>query len=397
LVNFFVAIPTLTKDNANVVLHASVAVFMQSLLIFYFVGYVAFPAFLYKKKFLVLLAVLIGLFQVIYLSNYLEFKYLITISDSKSPGNPLYVSRVWVQHMSKRPLTACLTDFLMTYFNYSWSFYYVTPMLAVKTTIDLVRSRTRNLVLERDRFRLETENLNLITQRLNMQRDYLELEVSFLRSQISPHFLFNTLNAVYNRIVDADELAAELIAKIADLMQYTLYLANKEQVAIADEARYLRSYIDLERARFGDDIDIKFECNFENSTAQIAPLLLISFVENAFKHGVSLSDDNPYVHVNLFVKDNRMSFVTKNSIIADESVTFPEAADARERNRGIGLENTSQRLSLLYPDKHDLRIQSLKDMFLVDLTIDFNNNADDFGNGSQIVSNRSKASFENRP
>lgn len=365
----YFAIPSLTKDNANVVSHASVVVFLQSLFIFYFVGYFAFPRFLYKRKFFLLVAILIGLFQVIYLTNYLEFKYLFAISDSKVVGNPLYVSRVWEQHMSRRPLTACLTDFLMTYLNYSWSFYYVTPLLAVKTTIDLVRSRTRNLVLERDRLKLEKDNLNLTTQRLSLQRDYLLLEVNFLRSQISPHFLFNTLNAVYNRIADADELAAEMIAKIAELMRYTLYLAAKEQVTISDEARYLSSYVDLERARFGEDIDIRFEYVAENTTLQIAPLLLISFVENAFKHGVSLAADDPFVHVSLSVKDNRLSFMAKNSIVRDEPAD--SHADPGEKNAGIGLENTSKRLSLLYPHKHELRIQSTDDVFLVDLTIDF--------------------------
>lgn len=365
----YFAIPSLTKDNAEVVRHASVAVFLQSLFIFYVVGYFAFPRFLYKRKFLLLVIALLGLFQLIYLTNYLEFQYLITISDSRQPGHPLYVSRVWVQYMSVRPLTACLTDFLMAYLNYSWSFYYVTPLLAVKTTIDLVRTRTRNLVLERDRFKLESENLNLTTQRLSLQRDYLVLEVNFLRSQISPHFLFNTLNAVYNRIVDADELAAELIAKIADLMQYTLYLANREQVSIVDEARYIKNYIDLERARFGEDVDIRFEYNAETDDVQIAPLLLISFVENAFKHGVSLSEDNPFVHVSLTVTNNRLIFSSKNSIIKEDPT--PESDETTEKNGGIGLENTSKRLLQLYPERHQLRIQSLDDAFWVELIIEF--------------------------
>lgn len=365
----YFAIPTLTKDNANVVLHASIQVFLQSLFIFYFVGYIVFPRFLYRKKYFLLAAVLVGLFQLIYLTNYLEFSYLASISDSKQ-GSPLYVSRVWDQHMARRALSACLTDFLMAYLNYSWSFYYVTPLLAVKTTIDVVRSRTQNLVLERDRLKLEAENLNLSTQRISMQRDYLLLEVNFLRSQISPHFLFNTLNAVYNRIVDADELAAELVAKIGDLMQYTLYASNKEQVEISDEVSYLKSYIDLERARFGEDVDIRFEGNLDNSTTQIAPLLLISFVENAFKHGVSLSTDNPFVHVGLSLKNNRLSFVTKNSIITDESAEFPIEANAGDMNGGIGIDNTSKRLALLYPDRHELLIRSSDNMFSVDLTID---------------------------
>ncbi|GGM82568.1 hypothetical protein GCM10010967_12790 [Dyadobacter beijingensis] len=257
----------------------------------------------------------------------------------------------------------------MAYLNYSWSFYYVTPLLAVKTTIDLVRTRTRNLVLERDRFKLESENLSLATQRLSLQRDYLVLEVNFLRSQISPHFLFNTLNAVYNRIVDADELAAELIAKIASLMQYTLYLANKDQVAVEDEARYIDNYLGLERARFGEDVDIQFEYTAQNESLQIAPLLLISFVENAFKHGVSLADDNPFVHVALHVTDSRLVFTSKNSIITFDPDAELEGSDGR--NGGIGLENTAKRLSLLYPERHQLRIQALEEVFEVELVIQF--------------------------
>ena len=365
----YFAIPTLTKDNVNVVVHASVAVFMQSVFIFYVVGYLVFPRFLYTKKILVLVAVLIGLFQVIYLLNYLEFRYLVSISDSRMPGNPLYVSRVWNQYMSTRPVWACLTDFLMAYLNYSWSFYYVTPLLAIKTTIDVVRSRTQNLILERDRFKLEVENLSLVTQRLSLERDYLVLEVNFLRAQISPHFLFNTLNAIYNRIVHADELAAEMISKIADLMQYTLYLANRERVAIADEIKYLQNYIDLERTRFGEDVDIRFETALDDNAIQIAPLLLISFVENAFKHGMSVASDDPFVHVLLSVKNDRLTFQVENSIIPDESDISP-AVNATEKNGGIGLENTSKRLLLLYPDRHELRIHSSDNVFIVDLVID---------------------------
>ncbi|WP_019946053.1 sensor histidine kinase [Dyadobacter beijingensis] len=368
IIRYF-AIPSLTKDNDEVVRHAAVVVFAQSLFIFYTIGYLTFPRLLYKGKFLILLLVLLGLFQLIYITNFLEFRYLVSISDSRLPGNPLYVSRVWDQHMSQRPLTACLTDFLMAYLNYSWSFYYVTPLLAVKTTIDLVRTRTRNLVLERDRFKLESENLSLATQRLSLQRDYLVLEVNFLRSQISPHFLFNTLNAVYNRIVDADELAAELIAKIASLMQYTLYLANKDQVAVEDEARYIDNYLGLERARFGEDVDIQFEYTAQNESLQIAPLLLISFVENAFKHGVSLADDNPFVHVALHVTDSRLVFTSKNSIITFDPDAELEGSDGR--NGGIGLENTAKRLSLLYPERHQLRIQALEEVFEVELVIQF--------------------------
>lgn len=365
IIRYF-AVPSLTKDNVQVVEHASVVVLIQCLIMFYFLGYVIFPRFLYTKRIPSLIASVLGVFQILHITNYLEFEYLSKISDANIKGTSYYVTRVWNDYLSRYSWPECFINLKLAYFNYAWSLFYVIPILAIKVMRDIIISRTRNLRLERDRLQLEKANLDLHTRSLQLQKDNLDLELSFLKSQINPHFLFNTLNAIYTRAVDVDDQAADLVLKLADLMRYSLYESSKEKVALASEIEYIENYLDLEKARFGEKVNIRLHREGPMSDCLIAPLLLVSFVENAFKHGQGKSKLGSYVSISVVLNGPKLHFSVKNGLPASS----PSTPATQGNVGGFGLANTGKRLRLLYPERHQLSIRQSETEFSVDLVID---------------------------
>jgi sensor histidine kinase YesM len=190
----------------------------------------------------------------------------------------------------------------------------------------------------------------------------LGMELKLLRSQISPHFLFNILtNLVALARKKSDQIEASLLM-LSDLMRYMLYDAGKK-ITLQQEAEYLKSYIELQKLRFGQDVKIGFiiELSQEEANCRIEPMLLIPFVENAFKHGTGYQDQ-PFIDINLTVKDGILVFKVKNK--------FDQSTDAsKDESSGIGLNNVRSRLTLLYPGKHDLVIVPDRNLFAVNLTL----------------------------
>lgn len=190
----------------------------------------------------------------------------------------------------------------------------------------------------------------------------LGMELKFLRSQISPHFLFNILtNLVSLARKKSDHLETSLLM-LSGLMRYMLNDASKK-ISLQQEVEYLESYIALQKLRFGRDVKITFntELLYEEKNYSIEPMLLIPFVENAFKHGTSYVDQ-PVIDINLSVKEGILVFQVKN--------TFdPETDTSKDENSGIGLDNVRARLTLLYPDRYDLAIHTEKNLFSINLTL----------------------------
>jgi LytS/YehU family sensor histidine kinase len=190
----------------------------------------------------------------------------------------------------------------------------------------------------------------------------LGMELKFLRSQVSPHFLFNILtNLVFLARKKSDKLEESLLM-LSGLMRYMLYDAGKK-ISLQQEVEYLESYVALQKLRFGRDVDILF--NIELSQAEkdysIEPMMLIPFVENAFKHGTGYRHQ-PFININLMVQQGALSFQVKNK--------FSNEADAvKEESSGIGLSNVQSRLKLLYPGRHNLKIHSSADEFDINLTL----------------------------
>ena len=190
----------------------------------------------------------------------------------------------------------------------------------------------------------------------------LGMELKFLRSQISPHFLFNILtNLVSLARKKSDHLETSLLM-LSGLMRYMLYDAGKK-ISLQQEVEYLESYIALQKLRFGRDVKIVFniELSHEETNYSIEPMLLIPFVENAFKHGTGYLDQ-PFIDINLTVKEGVLAFQVKNK--------FDRETDAsKDESSGIGLSNVRSRLSLLYPGRHDLVIHTDKSLFSINLTL----------------------------
>lgn len=365
----YYSIPGLTRDSDRVINHASVVVMAQSLFVFYFLGYVIFPRFIYPRKIIASVISILLVFQFLHIINYFEFAYLVTITDFAKAGERRYVATFWNEFLKGKSFTVCFTEFTVAYVVYAWSLLYVLPLLAIKVMRDIIRSRTRNLTLERDALQLEKTNLDLQTEGLLLQRNNLDLELRFLKSQINPHFLFNTLNAIYTRTVDVDDQAAELVLKLSDLMRYSLYESNKERVILAREISYIENYLDLERSRFSDRVTIFYHLEGNPEEYVIAPLLLVSFVENAFKHGPGKSKQSSYVDISIVLDDTTLHFVIKNNIPPHARLQS-RTGSSKEQVGGFGLANTSKRLHLLYPDKHELSVQQGESEFIVDLRLE---------------------------
>lgn len=197
-----------------------------------------------------------------------------------------------------------------------------------------------------------------------LEKEKLAAELHFLKFQINPHFLFNTLNNLFSMAqASKDEATASGIAKLSGLMRYMLYDSNADHVALAKELAYIEQFMELQQLRIGDDdrtwVSLQMEGDTKGKT--IAPMLLIPFVENAFKHGIDPASDS-VVQFNVSITDNTLHFSGRNTI-------HRTTRNVNDTESGIGLENVKKRLALLYPDNHSLEIKEEKDYFIFDLKL----------------------------
>lgn len=190
-----------------------------------------------------------------------------------------------------------------------------------------------------------------------LQSENLDAELRALKSQIDPHFLFNSLNSLYALALDGDVRTPEAILKLSHNMRYMLYECNTEQVPLEKEIEYIRNYLDLQRLRSSNSQDVKFEVNIHHGRQPIAPLLFIPFVENAFKHGNLDS-----IHIQLDTNQKSLQFSVKN----EKRVLQPELT---QHYSGIGLQNIRRRLALLYPNHHQLNFRDEATEFFISLQI----------------------------
>jgi len=198
----------------------------------------------------------------------------------------------------------------------------------------------------------------LAQDRLN---ENLKTELSLLRSQVSPHFMFNVLNnMVALARKQSDQLEPSLI-KLSALMRYMLYEADEQRVRLEKEIEYLQSYIDLQQQRFGKKVAVNVLLNDTDKNYEIEPMLLIPFVENAFKHGTGLID-NPQIDIVLKARNNKLEFNVRNKYR-----DAPE--EIKDKTSGIGLTNVKRRLNLLYGKNHSLEIQKNGEWFTSSLQL----------------------------
>jgi two-component system, LytTR family, sensor kinase len=210
-------------------------------------------------------------------------------------------------------------------------------------------------------YRIISDNLRSEKEKKEQETEKLKSELSFLRSQISPHFIFNVLNSIVSLSRRKPERVEPVVVKLSDLMRYMLYESDDAKVSLERESQYLRAYIELQQLRFGDDIEIHFEIKNLDEAQTIEPMLLIPFVENAFKHGVGMIE-KPTIDIDLHTKNNQLIFEVKNKVNRQFKETKDDAS-------GIGLNNVKRRLELLYPDNHQLTIKDDEDFYLIHLAI----------------------------
>lgn len=193
------------------------------------------------------------------------------------------------------------------------------------------------------------------------QQERLKSELSFLRSQISPHFMFNILNSIVYLIRSKSDLAEPVTIQLSEFIRYMLYTSGEEAVNLEKELNYLKNYVNLQRIRFEEDVDITLNISGEAGNLKIDPMLLIPFVENAFKHGVGLVRD-PLIDVQATVDGGELSFSVRNK-------KGPETEEDKDPSSGIGLKNVRRRLELLYPKTHQLQIEQNENWYIVNLRL----------------------------
>ena len=204
-----------------------------------------------------------------------------------------------------------------------------------------------------------------ITLRQQLENKNMQSELQFLKSQINPHFFFNTLNSLYSLTLKKSDLAPEIVIKLSDMMRYMLYECNEKKVNLSKEILYLQNYLDLEKLRQGNSIDIKFDIAGSIENELIAPLLLIPFLENSFKHSVNTSMDTiRYVHITLNVNNHLLNFSIANNKSSAEYNT-----ENLSLVGGIGMENVNRRLQLIYPNRFELNILNLPQEYCVNLSL----------------------------
>jgi two-component system, LytTR family, sensor kinase len=187
------------------------------------------------------------------------------------------------------------------------------------------------------------------TQR-ELETRTMQTELNFLKSQINPHFLFNTLNSLYALTLRKSDDAPDVVIKLSEMMRYMLYECNEQQVYLSKEINYISNYLDLERLRH-KKTDIQFEVVGEAGEIKIAPLIFIAFIENAFKHGASNHLTGGFVHIHLHIEGIEVNMYVENA--------KPETQPAlnHKRSGGIGLVNVKRRLDIMYPKNYSLEIQ----------------------------------------
>ncbi len=190
-----------------------------------------------------------------------------------------------------------------------------------------------------------------------------QAELNLLRSQVNPHFLFNSLNSIYSLILSNSDIAADVVMKLSDLMRYLLESSKKRKVLVKHEFDFLKNYIDLEIIRLGNKARVNYSFTGDLSGKIISPLLLIAFIENCFKHGIGVDPKENKIEINVEVVGNTIKLHTSNFIA-------PQRINPSNRKSGTGIDNVKKRLELLYAEKHQLEIINITKEFVVNLAIE---------------------------
>jgi len=196
-----------------------------------------------------------------------------------------------------------------------------------------------------------------------MEKSNLETELNLLKAQLHPHFLFNTMNNLYSLSVERSAKTSEGIAKISELLRSILYDCNEAEIELDKEIKLIENYIDLEKMRYGNRLNLSFNVDGNTTGKKIAPMLFFTFVENCFKHGSSKNPENPFIEIKISAENKKILFFTENN------KPLNSGNSSKKKHGGVGLANARKRLDIIYSKKYNLKISDKPDVFKVRLEI----------------------------
>lgn len=332
---FFAPTPTLTPNPLSVYLVWSDQILL-SIGSFLLIGYVVLPVYFYKKKYVQAITA----FFLYWLISAGQTKILFNlIADHLGPA-PRYVA-ARVELFNAHSWVGFFTESNLFWFNYAHNFSYVLTALLIKGIRDTARKEKKTAALEQEK---------------------LQLELTFLRSQINPHFLFNAFNSLYAMILSKNAEATRILEDLSDVMRYTLYETKSEFVALESELHFLAHYLRLEAIRLNDNVTLSSSIKGQTGFYGIPPMILVCFLENAFKHGIHSSVKRGYLNLSIEIdaQHDTLRMDLRNS---------KDVNSIKRKEGGIGIVNVRRRLDLLYQNNYSIAIDDTAQAYSVCLTM----------------------------
>ena len=296
--------------------------YVFALLFFYINYFLLIPRLYFKRKYLWYLLTILVCF--IFLVNHPNF-----FSGAPPPKPPEQFENPAFNNPPKRPNSGLLGGVQHNLFRFSLAFF-ISLFLKIN-----------------ERWR-QTEE------------EKTQAELSFLKAQVNPHFLFNTLNGIYALALDKSDSTPDAIAKLSGMMRYITSQSGNDRVPLEKELEYLSNYIELQKIRFDNTVQLEYKLNYTNKGQKIAPLILITFIENAFKYGVNPEEESA-IKISIDIHDNILKLFVENKIV--------QVQPAKVAATSLGIDNTRDRLEYMYPDRHKLSIEEKDKHFYVSLEI----------------------------
>ena len=290
------------------------------------------PSFLHQKKYFTYFSLIAAFFGFCYGYFYLVHSAIIPLADMPFRP-PINMEIPDGTDLSPMKFVVATADSVMGLLMFITSIAYSSSQLAIKK--------------EREAIQLKSENL--------------DTEIKFLRSQINPHFLFNALHNIYSLSVTKSDKTPQMIIMLSEMLRFVLHDCKKEKVMVSKEVTYLKNFIALSRLKDEEIKNIETCFNLENSELMIEPMMFIPFLENSFKHSKIEDTENGWIKLRMGTSTGKLNFQLENSL--------PSTKYTKDKVGGIGLENVRRRLALLYPDKHDLKVQKNGRSFSVELDL----------------------------
>ncbi len=323
------------KSFIDTLIHDLLYFFPTDILGVYFTIYFLIPRFLLKKKYRRFILFFFAFFIFLMLAVTMPLQYFGMYAEHTKTGTPV---PSFLEYAEKNLLIAMTVKLMI---------------IGIATTIKLAKVW----------FASQKRQQNLMNEKLEIKLKLKEAELKFLKSQINPHFLFNALNNLYGLTLEKSPKAPDVVLKISSLLDYVLYECNVPEIELSKEIENLKRYIDLQKIRYDDKVNISIDIDGDTSEIKIAPLLILPLIENSFKHGLEKDLGVGFIKIIINVSEsNDFSVKIINSLNGEKN----------HKGEGIGLSNLRRRLELQYPEKHKLIISSDNKQYTAELDIDMN-------------------------